>query len=180
MRIMGIQTDYITAKGNIVRYGQFSIFSSFLKSFANLYAHLICHECGKIMKPVTLTNFAARAVNEYSCHNESCSQQNIPIYLNHCFNKSTCKTIIDSRETKQCPNEQYICPKCGACCSTQNFRNHIQHLKETGGYISRKLYHFVDNDLGHWEKEERFCYKCGKQMTKTDNKYFCKDCNTIY
>ena len=76
-----------------------------------------------------------------------------------------------------CPNEQYICPECGACCSTENFKLRIQHLHTTGGYISDRLVKFVENDLGHWEKGIYFCYKCGKQMNERRE---CPECGVKY
>ena len=50
----------------------------------------------------------------------------------------------------------------------------------TGGTISKWLIDFVRNNRGHWEKQEFFCYKCGKLMTNENGKYVCKDCGTEY
>ena len=180
MRILGITTDYTTRTGKIIRFGYYTIVSSYLKSFANFYEHLKCRHCGKLMKPRKISNFASRAVNEYSCDNSNCSNRGALVYLNHCFNQPKCKAIIDSRDSKKCPNNQYICPKCGACCSTENFRNRIYHLETTGGEISRWLYNFVANDLGHWEKGDRFCYKCGRPMQNHGNGFYCNYCMTGY
>lgn len=180
MRILGITTDYTTRTGKIIRFGYYTIVSSYLKSFANFYEHLKCRHCGKLMKPRKISNFASRAVNEYSCDNSNCSNRGALVYLNHCFNQPKCKAIIDSRDSKKCPNDQYICPKCGACCSTENFRNRIYHLETTGGEISRWLYNFVANDLGHWEKGNRFCYKCGRPMQNHGNGFYCNYCMTGY
>ena len=180
MRILGIPTDYTSRAGKIIRFGHYTIVSSFLKSFAKFYEHLKCRHCSKLMKPHKISNFASRAVNEYSCDNSNCPNRGAVVYLNHCFNRPKCNATIDSRDSKQCPNDQYICPECGACCSTTNFRNRINHLKTTGGEISRWLYNFVANDLGHWEKGERFCYKCGKPMQNHGNGLICNDCKTEY
>jgi NADH pyrophosphatase NudC (nudix superfamily) len=40
---------------------------------------------------------------------------------------------------------------------------------------------FVDNELGHWERQERYCYKCGNKMQKDENNgsYYCSSCNVI-
>ena len=78
------------------------------------------------------------------------------------------------------PLDQYICPECGACCSTENFKNRLDNLRVTGGRISSWLVDFVKNDLGHWEKHEFFCYKCGKLMTNENGIYSCKDCEIEY
>ena len=116
------------------------------------------------MKPLDVSNFASRAVTEFTCHNEHCEGYMDVVYLNHCFNRNRCNATIDSRDSKKCPNGQYICPDCGACCSTQNFANRIGNLKYNGGYVSPWLENFVSNNLGHWEKSIIFCYKCGVQL----------------
>ena len=181
MRILEIPTDYTTRAGKTIRFGYYTIVSSYLKSFAKFYEHLKCRECGKLMKPSEITNFTSRAVTEFFCTNDSCKKKGYVVYLNHCFNKQKCNAIIDSRDSKQCPNGQYICPECGACCSTENFRLRINHLLMTGGYISDRLKLFVENDLGHWEKHEFFCYKCGKPMQQWSNGHFvCPKCDTEY
>lgn len=51
----------------------------------------------------------------------------------------------------------------------------------TGGYISDRLRLFVENDLGHWEKHEYFCYKCGNSMQmRSDGHRVCPNCETEY
>ena len=164
MRILNIPTDYTNKQGKTTRFGYYIFFSSYLRSFAKFYEHLKCRGCGKLMKPLNMSNFATRAVTEFACKNEQCHCFNKTVYLNHCFNTLKCDTTIDSRDSKQCPNGQYICPECGACCSTQNFSNRLRNLHLTGGFISPWLENFVHNDLGHWEKNIYYCYKCGSQM----------------
>lgn len=181
MRILGISPDYINMNGKRTKFGHYIILSSYLKNFAKFYEHLKCRECGKLIKPLDITNFASRAITEFSCTNDSCSNRDTIIYINHCFNKQKCKTIIDSRDSKQCPNGLYICPQCGACCSTANFSLRINHLHMVGGIISERLKRFVENNLGHWEKHYFFCYKCGKAMhLRNDGHYVCLDCKTEY
>ena len=181
MRILGICPDYKNKNGEQTKFGHYIILSSYLKRFSKFYEHLKCRECGKLLKPSeNITNFESKAVAKFSCSNKSCNQKD-DVYLNHCFNKQRCNAIIDSRDSKQCPNEQYICPECGACCSTENFRHRISNLQMTGGQIRSGLIDFVENDLGHWEKKEYYCYKCGKRMdSKSDEYYVCPDCNTKY
>lgn len=177
LRILGIPADYTNKQGKTTRFGYYIILSSYLRSFAKFYEHLKCRGCGKLMKPAGgVSNFATRAVTEFSCDNPDCSELGKTVYLNHCFNKKKCDATIDSRDSKQCPNGQYICPECGACCSTKNFANRISNLQYTGGYISTWLENFVRNDLGHWEKGIRFCYKCGAQMQNG----LCPNCQTKY
>ena len=177
LRILEIPTDYTNKHSKTTRFGYYIILSSYLRSFAKFYEHLKCRGCGKLMKPAEgVSNFATRAVTEFSCDNTDCSKYGIKVYLNHCFNKNNCDAIIDSRDSKQCPNGQYICPECGACCSTKNFAIRLQHLHQTGGYISPKLKCFVHNDLGHWEKNIFYCYKCGNQMVNGE----CSNCHFSY
>lgn len=180
MRILNIPTDYVSKSGKSTRFGYFIIFSSFLRSFARFYDHLKCRKCGKLLHPLNLSNFASRSVTEFACNNESCELQGQTVYLNHCFNKPKCNTIIDSRDSKQCPNGQYICPECGGCCSTENFRQRISNLYQVGGVVSPWIESFVRDGRGHWEKNECYCYKCGKKMIFQDGDYVCPDCKVKY
>lgn len=164
LRILGIPTDYTNQLGKVTRFGYYVILSSYLRSFAKFYDHLMCRHCGKLMKPLDVTNFASRAVTEFACHNVACQGYKKVVYLNHCFNRNKCNATIDSRDSKTCPNGQYICPECGACCSTQNFARRLDNLRYNGGYISPWLVNFVNSDLGHWEKNMFYCYKCGVLM----------------
>lgn len=175
MRILGIPTDYENKEGKITKHGQYIIFASYLRSFGDFYEHLKCRVCGELMRPECMSNFAYRAVTQFSCYDENCQGYGKTVYLNHCFN-SKCNSIIDSRDSKTCPNGQYICPECGACCSTENARGRLDNLKQTGGVISRRLVDFVRGELGHWEKGVFFCYNCGKQI---EDKH-CKECDIFY
>ena len=179
MRILNIPTDYINKDSEVIKYGYYIFFSAFLKSFAKFYEHLKCRECGKLLKPIEeISNFESRVVNTFKCMNEECSNEEI-VYLNHCFN-TKCKAIIDSRKTKVCENKQFICPQCGACCSTENFRIRWDNLRLNGGEIKPGLVSFVENKMGHWEKNQFFCYKCGKEMKNNDGIFRCPDCKTEY
>lgn len=180
MRILGIQTDYTNRAGNRTPNGYFIILSSFLKSFAKFYKHLTCRKCGKLLHPLNLSNFASMSVTEFTCDNNSCELNGQIIYLNHCFNKPKCNAIIDSRDSKQCPNGQYICPECGGCCSTVNFEQRISNLQIVGGTVSTWLSKFVQEKRGHWEKNELYCYKCGKKMILLNEDYVCQDCKVKY
>lgn len=182
MRILQIPTDYCNKLGKTTKFGHYIILSSYLKYFRKFYEHLKCRECGNLMKPTSgITNFTTHAVNQFSCINKQCKSCGKVVYLNHCFNKQKCNATIDSRDSKTCPNNQYICPECGACCSTENFRLRINHLEMTGGIVSNGIKYFVQHNLGHWEKMEFFCYKCGKPMEKqSEGYYICKECDTKY
>lgn len=184
MRILKIPTDYTNKKGQKIIFGHYIILSAYLNSFTKFYEHLQCRACDKLIKPIDITNFAASAITVFSCTNGYCTEHKKKVYLNHCFNKQKCKSIIDSRDSQKCPNEQFICTECGACCSTENFRSRMDNLQETGGYISNWLMRFVRNDLGHWEKHEYFCYKCGNKLQDNNennsNQKKCSQCNIEY
>lgn len=180
MRILKIPTDYVNRFGKKTKFGYYIILSSYLKSFAKFYEHLKCRKCGKLMKPTNISNYATRAVNEFACSDEQCDGFGETVYLNHCFNKSKCNATIDSRDSKTCPNGLYICPECGACCSTENFKLRQSNLHATGGVISPWLINFVNNNMGHWEKHEFFCFKCGKPIMMSENIYKCTECGTEY
>lgn len=177
MRILGIPYNYTNKKGETNKYGYFTILSSFFQEFYEFYGHLKCQCCNKLLVPKDLGNYGRTAVTEFICNNQDCNELNKPVYLNHCFNRPKCRAIIDSRDSKTCTNGQYICPDCGGCCSTENFRRRIDNLKFTGGYISARLISFVEHNLGHWEIPEFFCYKCGKSLGESKE---CKDCNITY
>lgn len=181
MRILDIPTDCRNREGKIIKYGYYIIFSSYLKSFAKFYEHLKCRSCGDLMSPTSISNYAYRAVTKFVCSNEQCDEKWKLVYLNHCFNRPKCDTIIDSRDSKQCPNGHYICPVCGACCSTEKTRQRIYNLEMNGICVSEKETEFVRLDLGHWEKKIFYCHKCGELMeSNSDNTYLCKKCKTKY
>ena len=127
-------------------------------------------------KKLGISKYATRALTEFSCVNEACCENGRPVYLNHCFNKQSCNSIIDSRDSNTCPNGQYICPKCGACCSTENFKLRRDNLLKTEGAVSDWLLKFIDSNKGHWEKKEFYCYKCGKKILNGK----CDDCGVEY
>lgn len=176
MRVLNIPTDHTNRTGKTTKHGYFIMLSAYLKSFAKFYKHLKCHECEKLLHPVNVTNYANRAINEFTCTNENCSQRGMTVYLNNCFNKPKCTAVIDSRESKKCPNGQYICPECGGCCSTENYRQKISNLHFVGGYVSPSLKRFVNNNMGHWEKNEFYCYACGNKMEFVEGKWVCPSC----
>ncbi len=183
MRILKIQTDYENKAGNVTKFGYYIILSSYLNSFKKYYNHLKCRECKRLMKPSNLGNYGYNAVHEFSCQNEACKEYNKMVYINHCFN---CNTIIDSRDSKQCPNNQYICPECGSCCSSEVFARRKEHLERTGGFVPQRLINFINYSQGHKEQNKCFCYKCGKPMTierdRSSDKEIaiCRECNVTY
>lgn len=180
MRILHIPVDYTSKVNGVTKFGFYIFFNTYLKGFAKFYEHLKCRECGELLHPKDLSNFATMSVTEFSCQNPNCSEKDNIVYLNHCFNRPKCTAIIDSRDSKKCPNGRYICPECGGCCSTKNEQNRLSNLQMTGGYIPQHLSVFIERRLGHWEKDERYCYKCGKIMMQTPEGFVCDGCDVKY
>lgn len=180
MRIFHIPVDYTSKVNGLIKFGYYIFFNTYLKGFAKFYEHLKCRKCGELLHPKDISNFATMSVTEFSCQNPKCSEKDNIVYLNHCFNRPKCTTIIDSRDSKQCPNERYICPKCGGCCSTGNEQNRLSNLQMTGGYIPHNLRVFIERRLGHWEKDECYCHQCGKLMTFSFDGFVCGNCNVKY
>ena len=180
MRILKIPYNYTRSNGSNIQYGHYIILSSFLETFKTFYEHLKCRACGNLMNAANISNFAAHNITDFCCTNNDCTEKDHMVYLNHCFNKTKCKTIIDSRDSKQCPNNYYICPNCGSCCSTGNVRNIISRHAISGAIVSPKLKYFVENNLGHLENQEFFCYKCGRRMQLVNGVYKCSECRTEY
>lgn len=163
---MGLQ-EFLRCKdvnGYIIPDGDYIKFMSVLNWINRSQEHLYCKECGKILEPYYVANYHARTITEFKCDNPICSQKDIKIYLNHCFNRE-CYNIIDSRETKQCPNGMYICFKCGVCCSNSILKRKV----EIGLRSSDRLFQHP-----HWENQEFYCPKCGGRLSQiTESKYKC-------
>lgn len=116
------------------------------------YNRLICRECGHILFPAT--NYGH---SKYKCLSPFCKEYNQEVYLNFCH---VCKKgIIDSRDTKKCPNDLYICPDCSSCCSNDFFESMADRYRRQGitipVYLSSKI------GQGHADRHMLFCSKCG-------------------
>lgn len=152
IHILGLQgaLPSLDTKGYVLLNGNYIQFMSILNWFNLAQEHLYCQECGGILEPYRVSNYHAHAITEFKCDNPYCTQRGIKIYLNHCFN---CGEIIDSRETKQCPNERYICKNCGICCSNYMF----QRKKNNDIKVPTFLH-------PHWEWAEFYCPICGERL----------------
>lgn len=180
--ILGFDINDGNRVGDIVEKGKYYQFISIINRFNRLLERLYCDECNHILYPVEDAHFAHYRIVRFSCQNQGCSQHNIEIYLHHCLN-GKCNGIIDSRKSQKCPNGLYICSNdtCGCCCSHDMMKRRLQNLQTTGGYIHPNLVDAVNNKLGHLERAEHFCYKCGSQMTETQNDIFeCSNCGIKY
>lgn len=159
--------------------GEYIKFVTILNRFQKLLERMYCAECGHILYPVEAA-VAAYSVTRFSCENQQCGQHHEVIYLNHCLN-GQCLAIIDSRESKKCKNGLYICNTCGSCCSHAMFERRKNNLLKNNLPVHLDLKYKIDNNLGHLEKAEYFCYKCGQWMQElSDTSYQCRDCNVNY
>ena len=180
MRIFKIPVNYTSKYKGTTKFGYYIIFNSYLKSFAKFYEHLKCRECRNLLHPKDISNFATMSITEFSCQNQECEAKDNIVYLNNCFNRPKCTTVIDSRDSKKCPNGRYICPECGGCCSTENERKRLDNLRMTGGYISQNLQFFIEHQQGHWERNEFYCYICGERLVIKDGDKVCTNCGVSY
>jgi cold shock CspA family protein len=181
--------DFINILGLSViekgKYGTFEIglynqFISHINRFNQLLDKIYCKECKQILYPVESSNYAAYSVVRFSCENENCKEHHKVVYLNHCLN-GKCNSIIDSRDSKKCPNGLYICQNCGSCCSHGMFTRRLSNLEQTGGVIHDDLRLKVENKEGHLERAEYYCHSCGNMMTETSTDIFeCFNCNVKY
>ena len=145
----------------------------------SFFKRLKCRECNHILFPVRTNPKGTNLYRNFKCMNPFCSENNKEIYLNYCFQ---CKSgIIDSRDTKKCPNGYYICPKCKSCCSNVVFNNNVQRYILSGRPVPARL--AAQQGTGHKENNMFFCPTCGKQMLLRSNcapdqveNYFCPDC----
>ena len=138
------------------------------------FRRLKCRNCGHLM--YTDKSSGYNRYNYYSCINPTCSEYNKPIYLSYCFKCK--KGLIDSRDSKQCPNGWYICPTCLSCCDDAQYERQAQRYilakKPIPERIREKLGH------GHNDKGEFFCPQCGNPVeiiTEEDGTTY-KGCRT--
>lgn len=182
MLIMGFDLDDGNRVGDYIERGKYYQFISTINQFNRLLERMYCDSCNHILYPIEDAHFAHHRVVRFHCENSDCTEYHEEIYLHHCLN-GRCNGIIDSRWSKKCPNGLYICSNetCGGCCSHDMLSRRLQNLRTTGGYVHQNLINAVENKLGHLERAEHFCYKCGKQMEEFDNDVFeCMYCHTKY
>lgn len=140
------------------------------------FRHLKCRACGHIMFPERTSGF--NRYNYYECVNPACATARIPAYINFCFKCK--KGLIDSRDTKQCPNGWYICPTCLGCCDDQQYERQAQRYILTKHTIPSRIQ--AKRGYGHNNKGEYFCPKCGNPIQIIDDghektPWRCPECN---
>lgn len=156
--------------------GIISLFIVVANKAMKKFGRLKCRACGHLMYPVRRDNFDRN--NYYSCINPTCSEYEKAVYLNYCYRCK--KGLIDSRDTKQCPNGWYICPICLSCCDDKQYerlaqRYVVSHLP-IPNHIQSKL------GKGHNDKGFYFCPVCGSELDIIyDNaNSFSAHCNSCY
>lgn len=182
LTILGFNLDDGNRVGDYIEKGKYYQFISSINRFNRLLDRMYCDDCEHILYPVEDSHFAHHRVVRFHCANKDCSEFHKEIYLHHCLN-GKCNGIIDSRKSKKCPNGLYICSnnECGCCCSHNMMQRRLNNLVTTGGHIHPKLKKAVENKLGHLERAEHFCYKCGKLTDEIDKDIFrCQDCSIQY
>lgn len=140
------------------------------------FRRLKCRACGHMMFTERTTGF--NRYNYYECINPTCSEVRTPVYLNFCFKCK--KGLIDSRDTKQCPNGWYICPTCLACCDNEQYERQAQRYILTNRPVPSRIQN--KRGYGHNDKGEYFCPKCGNPIQIIDDDHGntfrrCPDCN---
>lgn len=157
----------------------FRKFSALINRVYTIFKRLRCTECGSLMFPVKGTTFNLH--NYYACNNQLCSLNKESTYLNYCYN---CKRgLIDSRDTKQCPNGWYICPSCLSCCDNELIENCIKRYEITHKPIPLSLLNQRHN--GHNDKNKFFCSQCGTELIANNNHtinadWICPTCKRTY
>lgn len=165
-----------------IEMGQYHRFLGWINRFAQLLDRLYCRECGHILDASRSANYSHYRVTNFQCANTSCSKYSQEIYLHHCFNPK-CGSVIDSRDSTQCPNGWWICTNdnCGACCSHEEMVQRRDRLHEVGQYIPRGLNQDIKKKVGHLERAQHFCYECGKEMEeKAPKRFHCPDGHVEY
>lgn len=155
-------------------------FIGMINKAAQLFRRVTCRECGHILFPIKKNNF--NQYNNFVCLNPICSANNVRVYLSRCFH---CKSgLIDSRDSKTCPNGLRICPTCLSCCTDEQIELQAQKYLRIGRsipeYIQRARTH------GHNNKNQYFCPNCGSDIVKifdeekNETYVFCSECRSQF
>ena len=140
------------------------------------FRRLKCRACGHMMFTERTSGF--NRYNYYECVNPTCAEVRHPVYLNFCFKCK--KGLIDSRDTKQCPNGWYICPTCLACCDDEQYERQAQRYILTKRPVPPRIQE--KRGKGHNDKGIYFCPQCGNLIQEIDDGHGnsfrgCPECN---
>ena len=159
--------------------GIISLFIVVANKAMKKFSRLKCRSCGHLMYPVKRDNFDRN--NYYSCINPTCAEYEKAVYLNYCYRCK--KGLIDSRDTKQCPNGWYICPTCLSCCDDKQYERLAQRYVISHLPIPNRIQSKLGQ--GHNDKGSYFCPVCGSELDITYDSSncfsaYCKSCNEIF
>lgn len=155
-------------------------FIGMVNQASTLFKRLKCRECNHILFPKSGASF--NRYNNFECRVPTCGEKWKRIYLSQCHH---CKSgLIDSRDSAQCPNGWYICPKCLSCCDDAVYERMankyvLKHLPIPPG-ISTRLGH------GHNDKNKYFCPKCGGEIKTVRDEHtdkiakVCQVCRAVF
>lgn len=154
VEIIGFPKLHMTAAGyepdNVVRE-----FIAVTNKAMQKFKRLKCRGCGHLMFTDKSSGFNRH--NYYSCINPVCPEVRKPVYLSYCYKCK--KGLIDSRDTKRCPNNWYICPTCLACCDDNQYERQAQRYRIINQPIPERIARMLRH--GHNDKGEYFCPNCG-------------------
>ena len=123
---------------------------------AQKFIHLKCRTCGHMLfSSYRVTGF--NRFNYYGCINPMCEDNRKLVYLNYCYQCK--KGLIDSRDSKQCPNGWYICPSCLSCCDDEQYERLAQRYILSGKQVPDRIEALRGH--GHNDKGQYFCPQCG-------------------
>lgn len=153
-----------------------------------LFGRVICRECGHILFPLNQKNNSNEQTNNFNrynnfeCHNDICTERGKRIYLSQCYH---CRRgIIDSRDSKQCPNGWRICPECLSCCTDEQIEIQAQKYERSGLPVRASIQRI--RGYGHNNRNQYFCPKCGGRIIDyRDNErgqryIYCSNCREVY
>lgn len=154
VEIIGFPKLHMTPGGyepdNVVK-----VFIAVANKAIQKFKRLKCRGCGHLMFTDKSSGFNRH--NYYSCINPNCPKVRIPIYLSYCYKCK--KGLIDSRDTKRCPNNWYICPTCLACCDDELYERQAQRYRIVNSPVPERIARMLGH--GHNDKGEYFCPDCG-------------------
>ena len=179
VEIIGFKKLHMTPGGyepdNVVR-----VFIAVTNKAMQKFKRLKCRGCGHLMFTAKSSGFNRH--NYYSCINPICPEKRIPVYLNYCYKCK--KGLIDSRDTKQCPNGWYICPTCLACCDDEQYKRQAQRYRILNRPVPEQIVRMLGH--GHNDKGEYFCPECGGQIEFVMDEHYgeerrgCPQCHKFF
>lgn len=129
------------------------------------FRQLKCRVCGHMIFTNCSSSF--HLFNNFACANPTCAEVGKNVYLNFCFKCK--KGLIDSRDTKKCPNGWYICPTCLACCDDSQYERMAQRYILTNSPVPKRI--LEKRGHGHNDKGEYFCPKCGHPIQEIEDEH---------